>query len=161
MRHSNLVYHLANRSYVSSMENWVFCLNQSKSPRPITWVRCHVIEAWKFDAERHSFHGNQACYHGNRHRFHGYLGLNGNHANQGWSQDGETPHPTPPREGKRGRSRLQYSIAMYCYSALARLALRESEKFYKSTVANRFFQFSEIYSIMGNRKLHIKWLISP
>ena len=58
------------------MENWGFCTNQSKSPRPVT---CHVIGAWQLGAERPSFHGNQACYNGNRHRYHGNIVLTGSH----------------------------------------------------------------------------------
>ena len=57
------------------MENWGSCTNQSKSPRPVTWVTCHVTAIF----------GDQACYHGNRYRYHDNHGLNGNHV---WNQDG-------------------------------------------------------------------------
>ena len=29
------------------MENWGFCTNQSKSPRPVTWVTCHVTAIFR------------------------------------------------------------------------------------------------------------------
>ena len=61
------------------MENSGFFINQSKSPRPVTWVTCHVIGGWQLGAERPSFHGNTDCFYGNRHRYHGYLGLTGSH----------------------------------------------------------------------------------
>ena len=51
-----LLHHIHRRLNIlsmdqSSMEIKGFCINQSKSPRQITVVTCHVIEAWSRDAE--------------------------------------------------------------------------------------------------------------
>ena len=83
----------ANILKIMVIYNWFQCFSvvwktggawwhQSKSPKPVTWVTCHVIAAWQLEAERTSFPDNTDCYHGNRHRYHGYLGshLDGNMA---------------------------------------------------------------------------------
>ena len=51
--------------------------HQSKSPRSVKWMTCHVIGASSLDAESTTLQGNTDSYHGNRDRYQGYHGLTG------------------------------------------------------------------------------------
>ena len=88
------------------MEIQGFCINHSKSPRRITWVTCHLIEAWSRDTEPHIFPWQPSM-------------LPWQQAPISWQ-----PRPewlpwvkprwrTPPRLGGRRGSRLYYIVGLY------------------------------------------------